>query len=92
MDQVLQESVEIGHVSNPKWLEQPENDPEESMTFHSGEQNELEDVTKNTKSKIVQPTRNHPLELWRIKIEAEIPWEPIWDLIKKTKSVPCDRC
>jgi hypothetical protein len=30
------------------------------MTFHSGEQNGLEDVTKNTKLEIIWPIENHP--------------------------------
>jgi hypothetical protein len=32
----------------------------EVETFYNGEQNKLEDVTKNTKPKIVRPTKNHP--------------------------------
>lgn len=36
------------------------------MTFHSGEQNELDDITK---LKIVQPIKNHALELQHNKIE-----------------------
>ncbi len=79
----MQESVEVGHLNNSEWLEQPKNDLKESMTFHNGEQNELEDVTKNIKSKIVRPTKNHPLELWRIMIKTKTPHELIWDLAKK---------
>jgi len=54
------------------------------MTFHIGEQNELEDVTKNTEPKTIQPIRNYPPELQRIKIKLKIPREPIWDPIGKT--------
>jgi hypothetical protein len=39
------------------------------MTFHIGEQNELEDVTKNTEPKTIQPIGNYPPELQRIKIK-----------------------
>ncbi len=49
MQQVLQENVEVGHVSNTKRLEQPKNDLEEAMTFHTEGQNELEDVIEKTK-------------------------------------------
>jgi hypothetical protein len=63
----LQKSVEVGHMSNLDWLKQPKNDPKEVVTFHNGEQNKLEDVIGNSESKIVQPTKNHLLELHRIK-------------------------
>jgi hypothetical protein len=54
------------------------------MTFHIGEQNKLEDVTKNTEPKTIQPTRNYPPKLQRIKIKSKTPQEPIWDPIEKT--------
>jgi len=79
MEQVLQKNVKIGHVSNSKWLEQPKIDPKEVATFHSGEKNELEDVTKNNKPK------NHPPKLRCIKTKPKTPWEPIWDPTKKKK-------
>jgi len=63
MKQVLQKSVEVGHVRNLKRLEQPKNDLEEVVTFQSGEQKKLEDIIENTKLKIVQPTKNHPPKL-----------------------------
>jgi precorrin-6B methylase 1 len=78
-------------MSNLEWLEQPKNDQEEFVTFHNGEQNELEDVIENTKSKIVWPTKNHPSKLQRITTELEIPQEPIWECIRK-KLVPWDCC
>jgi hypothetical protein len=34
-------------------LEQPKNNIEETMTFHTGEKNELEDITENIEPKIV---------------------------------------
>jgi hypothetical protein len=37
MEEVLQESVEIGHASNLEWLEQPKINIKEATTFHSGE-------------------------------------------------------
>jgi hypothetical protein len=52
MEHVLLESPKVGHTSNSKWLEQPKIDILEVVTFHNREQNELEDYTKNTKSKI----------------------------------------
>jgi hypothetical protein len=61
-------------------LEQPKIDLQEATTFHNGEENELEDVTKNTWLKTIWPTINHPLELRCIKIELETPM--IWDLIE----------
>jgi hypothetical protein len=66
MEKVLLKNVEIGHITNPKWLEQPKIDPKEVMTFHIGKLNKLGDV-KNTKLKIVRPIGNHPPELWHIK-------------------------
>jgi hypothetical protein len=33
MDQVSQESVEVGHVSHLEQLEQPKNNPKEVVTF-----------------------------------------------------------
>jgi hypothetical protein len=39
------------------------------MTFHSEEQNELENITKNIESKTIQPTENYPSKLQRIKTE-----------------------
>jgi len=39
------------------------------MTFHSGEQNELENITKNIEQEIVWPIENHPPKLWHIKTE-----------------------
>jgi hypothetical protein len=56
----LQESVKVGHASNLEHLKQPKIGIEEAMTFHSGEQNELEDIIEYTKPKIVQPIGNHP--------------------------------
>ncbi len=53
MEYVLQENVELGHVSNRKRLQQPKNDPKEDVTFHNGEKNELEDITENTKPKTI---------------------------------------
>ncbi len=60
MEQILQKIVELRHKGNLEQLEQSRIDPKEAMTFHIGEQNKLEDVTKNTQSKIVRPTRNCP--------------------------------
>ncbi len=67
MEKVLQESAKVGHVSNTKQLEQSKNNPQDVVTFHSGEQNELKDITKNTKLKTIRPTRNYPSKLWHIK-------------------------
>jgi hypothetical protein len=50
-------------MNNPERLEQPKNDAKEVVTFHNREKNELEDVTKNTKSKTIRPTKNHLLGL-----------------------------
>jgi hypothetical protein len=50
-------------MNNLKQLERPKNHPEEAMTFHGGQENELEDVTKNIKLKTLQPIRNHPSQL-----------------------------
>jgi hypothetical protein len=69
----LQESAKVRHTSNPKQLEQPKIDLEEVMTFHNGEENELEDVTKNTKLKTIRPTINHPLELQCLTIKPKTP-------------------
>jgi hypothetical protein len=55
---------------------------EEVATFHNGEQNDLEGIIKNIKSKASQPTRNNPLELRCIKTKPEALWELIWDPIK----------
>jgi hypothetical protein len=41
------------------------------MTFHIGEQNKLEDIDKNIKLKNVRPTKDHPLELWRIETQTK---------------------
>jgi len=57
----------VGHVNNTKQLEQSKNDPHDVVTFHSGEKNELEDVTKNTKPKTIRPTKSHPPELQHIE-------------------------
>jgi len=62
MKQVLQKNAKIGHVSKLEWL-QPKNDLEEVVTFQSGEQNKLENVTKNIELEIVRPTKNHPPKL-----------------------------
>jgi hypothetical protein len=40
-------------MSNLKQLEQPKNDPKEVASFHNGEQNELENVTKNIELKTI---------------------------------------
>jgi len=37
MEEVLQESVEVGHANSPEWLEQPNINIEKAMTFHSAE-------------------------------------------------------
>jgi hypothetical protein len=58
----LQESVKVGHAGNSEHLEQPKIDIKKAMTFHNGEQNELEDTIQYTKPKIVRPIGNHPLE------------------------------
>jgi hypothetical protein len=39
----------------------------------------LEDIAKNAKLKTIWPNKNHPLKLWRIKIELKTSWELIWD-------------
>jgi len=52
MEKVLQKNVEVGHIGNLERLKQPKINLK-AMTFHSGEQNELEDITKNIKPKIV---------------------------------------
>jgi hypothetical protein len=52
MEQVLQESAKVGHVSNLEWLEQLKIDPKETMTFQSGEQNELDEVIKILNQKL----------------------------------------
>jgi hypothetical protein len=70
-------------MTNLKWGKKPKNDLKDVMTFHNGEQNELKDITKNTETKVVWPIENHPLELWRIKIELETPWELMWNPTKK---------
>jgi len=67
MEQVLQASVKVGHISNLKRLKQWKIDSKEATTFHSGEQNELENITKNIKPKTIQPTKNHPPKLRHIK-------------------------
>ncbi len=43
----------MGHMSNMERLGQLKNDVDEVVTFHSGEQNELEDFTKNIKPETV---------------------------------------
>jgi hypothetical protein len=54
------------------------------MTFHNGEQNELDDVTKNTKLETIWPIKNHPLELWHSKTKLKARQESMWDpTIKK---------
>jgi hypothetical protein len=42
----------------------------------------LEDVPENIESKTIQPIKNHPLELRRIKTELKTSSEPIWDPAK----------
>jgi hypothetical protein len=46
-EQFLQKNAKIGHVNNLEQLEQPNIDLEEAETFHSGEQNKLEDITES---------------------------------------------
>ncbi len=53
------------------------------MTFHNGEENELNDVMKHTKPKTIQPTGNHPPKLQHIKTKPKTPCESMWDLTKK---------
>jgi hypothetical protein len=53
------------------------------MTFHTGEKNELEDITENIEPKIVWPTKNHPPKLQRVKTKSKNSWELIWDHIEK---------
>jgi hypothetical protein len=79
MEQVLQKHFEVGHESNLKQLEQSKIDPKEAMTFHNGEQNKLEDITKNIEPEIKQPTTNHPPELQCMKTKPKTPHEPIWN-------------
>jgi hypothetical protein len=61
----------------------PKINPKEATTFHNGEQNKLEDITKNIELENVQLTKNHPLELRCINTELKTPQKPIWDLTKK---------
>jgi hypothetical protein len=49
MEQVLQESAKVYHISNPKKLKQPKINLKEVVAFLTAKQNELEDITKNTK-------------------------------------------
>ncbi len=39
-------------MNNLEWLEQPKNDLEEVVTFHSGDQNKYEDDIRNIESKL----------------------------------------
>jgi hypothetical protein len=71
-------------VNNLERLEQPKNDLEEVVTFHNGEQKQLEDIIENIEPETVQRIKNHPLELQRMKIELKTPQELMWDLIEKT--------
>jgi hypothetical protein len=75
----------VGHVSNTEQLNQPNNNLKEVVTFHSGEQNDLEDVTKNTELETIQPIRNHPLKLRHIKTKQKAPQESMWDPTEKKK-------
>ncbi len=85
MEQNLQENAEVSHVNKLERLEQPKNNPKDVMTFHNGEQNELNDVIKNTKSKTVRPTGNHPPKLQHIKTKLETPRNRCGTLPKKRK-------
>ncbi len=79
MEQVWQKNVEVRHESNLEQLEQSKIDPKEAMTFHNGEQNKLEDTTKNIEPKTIRPIENHPPELRHIKTKPKTPHEPIWN-------------
>ncbi len=68
----------MGHVGSLEKLELPKINIEEATTFHNGEQNKLEDITKNTKLEIGRPIKNHPSEI--ITIEPKTSWEVMWDL------------
>ncbi len=59
----MQKNVKVGHANNSEQLEKPKIDPKKVVTFHNGEQNELEDVIKNIELETIQPIRNHPSEL-----------------------------
>lgn len=59
----MQASVKVGHISNLKQLKQRKIDSKEAKTFHIGEQNELENITKNIEPKTIQPTENHGSKL-----------------------------
>jgi hypothetical protein len=72
MEQVLQKTIKIRHVSNLKWLEHPKIDLEEVATFHSEEQDKLEDFIKNIEPKTIWSIENHLLKLWRIKTNPKI--------------------
>ncbi len=63
MEQFMQESAEVGHIGNLEQLEQPKIDPKEVVTFHSGEQNKLEDVIENIELETIPPIENHPPKL-----------------------------
>lgn len=72
MKQVLQKNAEVRHTINSlERLELLKINMEEAMTFHNGEQNELEYVIKNIEPRDKQPIKNHPPKLWHIKIELE---------------------
>jgi hypothetical protein len=74
---VISPSTQVAYL---KQLEKPMIDKKEARTFHNGEQNKLEDITKNTKLETVRPTKNHLSKLWCIKIKLETSLELIWDL------------
>jgi hypothetical protein len=42
----------------------------------------MEDVIRNTESKTVRPTKNHPPKLWHIKYKPKASGEPIGDCTK----------
>jgi hypothetical protein len=81
IEQVLQESTKVGHVSNLEWLKQPKIDPKETKTFQSEEQIELDEVIKDIEPKNIKLIENHPPKLWHIKTKPKSPWETIWDLM-----------
>jgi hypothetical protein len=55
--------------------------PKGGCDFHSGEQNELEDITTNIELESIRPIGNRPPKLWRIKTKLKTPWQLMWDHI-----------
>ncbi len=82
LEAILQESTQDGFSKCQDGIEVPKMNLEDVINFHSGEQKDLEAITKKTKLENQKVIGNHILEGNVIVMNSKSSQELIWNLLK----------